>query len=240
MIFLYDMFDLVYTHVIEVLPFFVIFQLSYSYILKRFFDFNASYFLLHLIVNMINTCFTLPFVFKMISDPLGKYFPLDNWEHLDYIYPMVIGLHTFHLKYHIKNIYNDELLHHFLTHVFWYVTYINNDPMFIVPMIVMSGIPGGITYLLLFLQKFNKVSKLTEKKISMYLNIWIRAPFCVLFSTILYIKSTQPEFVENYWFNLIMIYFTMKNGVHFMHTITESYYENIFKKNDENQKVKDE
>jgi hypothetical protein len=239
MIYLYDIFDLIYTHIFEVLPFFIGFQLLYSVILKRFFDFNTSYFLLHLIVNIINTYFILPFVIKMIYDPLGKYFPLDNWEHLEYIYPMVIGLHTFHLKYHIKNIYYDELIHHFLTHVFWYITYINNDPMFIMPMIIMSGIPGGITYLLLFLQKLNKISKMTEKKISMYINIWIRAPFCIIFSTIMYIKTIQPEFVENYWFNIFMIYFTMKNGIHFMYTITKSYYENIFK-NVEKHKVKDE
>ncbi len=85
----------------------------------------------------------------------------------------------------------------------------------------MSGIPGGITYLMLFLQKYNLISKIVEKKISMYLNIWFRAPFCIIFATLLYIKSLENNM---YYETLFMCLFTMINGIHFMHNIIESYY----------------
>ena len=92
----------------------------------------------------------------------------------------------------------------------------------------MSGIPGGITYLMLFLQKFDKIDKMNEKKISMYLNIWLRAPLCIIFSTLLYIKNIQAYNITNdlynYYLTLNMIIFTSINGIHFMHTITESHY----------------
>ena len=40
----------------------------------------------------------------------------------------------------------------------------------------LSGLPGGIDYVLLSLVKAGKMDKLTEKKINSKLNIWIRAP----------------------------------------------------------------
>jgi hypothetical protein len=88
-------------------------------------------------------------------------------------------------------------------------------------MIGMSGIPGGITYLLLFLNKFNYVSLICEKKFSMYLNIWLRAPLCIIFTPLLYIQSLKNNL---YYETLFMIAFTMINGIHFMHNIIDSYY----------------
>jgi hypothetical protein len=101
-------------------------------------------------------------------------------------------------------------------------------------MIAMSGIPGGITYLMLFLQKFGRVSKLTEKYISMNLNIWFRAPVCVSSAVLMYVKNTEEYQIEkndfNYYMTLFMIFFTFINGVHFMNNIIDSYYNSYFKK----------
>ena len=81
---------------------------------------------------------------------------------------------------------------------------------------------------MLFLQKFDKVSKNTEKQISMYLIIWLRAPFCIMFSTLLYIQNIKnynlTNDLYNYYLTLNMIIFTSVNGIHFMHTITKSNY----------------
>ena len=43
----------------------------------------------------------------------------------------------------------------------------------------LTGIPGCIDYLLLFLTRNNFIEKITEKRINNYVNLWIRCPGCV-------------------------------------------------------------
>jgi hypothetical protein len=210
-------------HLNAILPYFIIYEIFYRFSKKILYDFNHIYFLLHFIVNLINTTLLIPLINHLLYDPLGDNLVNSDWIYLNEIYPMIIGLHTFHLIHHIKKIQYDEIFHHIMTHIFWYFINELNNPVYIAGIIAMSGIPGGITYLLLYLQKYNLVSKQTEKKISMYLNIWIRNPICIIFSTILYIKSLTNNM---YYETLIMSLFTMINGIHFMHNIIESYYKN--------------
>ncbi len=231
--------NFIVSHIYEVLPFYLIFE-SINYISnkKGYIDFNQKYFLLHFIVNLINTIILIPLILIMFSDPLLETEELIQWNSLGYIYPMLIGLHTFHLIHHIKEIKYDEIFHHIITHIFWYgVTYCNTSPLYIFPILGMSGIPGGITYLMLFLQKIGYVSKLTEKYISMNLNIWIRSPICIISSTLMYVKNLE-EYQEyqiekndfNYYITLFMILFTFINGVHFMNNIIDSYYHSYLNK----------
>jgi hypothetical protein len=211
-------------HIIDVLPFFIIFEICHIGSKNIFREFNTTYFLLHFIVNCINTYLLIPLIYNIIYDPIGKYILMDNWNKLDIIYPMIIGLHTFHLVHNISKIYYDEIIHHILTHIFWYFISYTDNPFYIAPIIAMSGIPGGITYLLLFINKYNLISRITEKKISMYLNIWLRAPMCIIFATLLYIQGCNNNI---FYETLFMVLFIIVNGIHFMHNITESYYINI-------------
>ena len=234
------MLDIIINHILEILPYYIIFESFYYITKKSFSDFNTIYFLLHFIVNLINTILILPYINILIQDPLkflhqstiNSINPTDSTYHhlinLNIIYPMVIGLHTFHLIHHLNKIKYDEFIHHTLTHTFWYIVYLANNPIYIIPMIGMSGIPGGITYLLLFLNKFNYISSICEKKISMYLNIWLRAPMCIIFTPLLYIQSLENNL---FYETLFMIAFTMINGIHFMHNITESYYNKTLNNN---------
>jgi hypothetical protein len=230
------MLDIIITHIYEILPYYMVFETFYylSNKLKIFYDFNHAYFFMHFIINLINTIILIPFIGHLISDPLGYNIIKSDWDHLDIIYPMIIGLHTFHLIHHLNKINYDEIIHHIITHVFWYIIYIANNPIYLAGIISMSGIPGGITYLMLFLQKCNlvnlNISKNYEKKISMYLNIWVRMPLCIIFATIIYIIGCDLS-NNLYYGSLFMALFTIINGVHFMHNIIESYYTNENKNN---------
>ena len=208
-------------HVTDILPYFIIYEIFYRCSKNILYDFNHIYFLLHFIVNLINTFLLIPLINHLIYDPLGDNLDISYWVNLNEIYPMIIGLHTFHLIHIYKKIYYDEIFHHITTHIFWYYILELKNPIYIAGIIGMSGIPGGITYLMLFLQKYNYLSKQTEKKISMYLNIWVRMPICIIFSTLLYIKSLTNNV---FYGTLFMSIFTMINGIHFMHNIIESYY----------------
>ncbi len=225
--------DIIITHIQEILPYYMICETFYYFSKKLniFYDFNHAYFLMHFIINLINSILLIPFIGYLISDPLGHNIIKSDWIHLDIIYPMIIGLHTFHLIHHLNKIHYDEIIHHIITHIFWYFIHIAQNPIYLAGIIAMSGIPGGITYLMLFIQKYNiiynnnnLIDKKTEKKISMYLNIWVRMPICIIFATIIYIIGLTNNI---YYGSLFMALFTIINGVHFMHNIVESYYNQV-------------
>ena len=195
-------------------------------------DDSTQYFILHFVHNMIITTIVMPYCFQMLWDPLG--IKTDYSSYKDYYYvlfPMVSGLHTFHLLKSYNKIQFDEIIHHVITYTFTIINYILSHPFYYSYLIVLSGIPGGITYLLLFLQKLKLIEPLTEKKISYLLNVWVRSPITVAWSTLAFARLIYFEYsIINRLLILISMFFIPLNGIHFMTTIAESYHKHLFSK----------
>jgi hypothetical protein len=191
---------------------------------------NHIYFLLHFIVNLFITITILQFFGIFFQDPLGirdEYYN-SQYNNIYLCYPILASLHTFHFVKSLKNIKADEIAHHLLTYIFWYLVYYFRHPIYIFSLITMSGIPGGITYLMLFLQKCNiYFTPKKEKYFSYLLNKWIRSPLTIVFATIYLVRYAyiDYEFI-NFAYILFVCAFTVINGIHFAGTITESYYKN--------------
>jgi hypothetical protein len=94
----------------------------------------------------------------------------------------------------------------------------------------MSGIPGGITYYMLFLEKIKAISNIKEKYISMNINFWIRCPGCIIYATILYDRMIYM-YDEICPIHMFLVFFTLINGIYFTTTIVESYYSKLYKIN---------
>lgn len=187
-------------------------------------DFNMIYFALHFIINLFNTICILPFLYNFIEDPLFLE-SYNNYSWLIYLYPALISLHNFHMIHNLKQINLDEIVHHILTYSFWGLILYLHHPIYIASLIIMSGIPGGITYGLLFLKKLNLIKSITEKKVSKILNVWVRSPGCVMFGFLYIIRTLiLKESNMTFYMNIFMALWTMINGIHFMDNICESYY----------------
>jgi hypothetical protein len=82
-----------------------------------------------------------------------------------------------------------------------------------------TGLPGLIDYTLLFLNRNNIVSRYFEKKINSSINLWIRAPGCIM-NTSLGISQIILNYniLTNYQFNSIIIINCLIywNGIYFM------------------------
>jgi len=193
------------------------------------YSFSTSYFLLHFLTNILIIIITLPYASTLFADPLGIDSDSDykEYNYISYCYLILVSLHSAHILYQNKFIKWDENVHHCLTIIFWLIACYVQHPIYSVSVINVSGFPGGITYAMLFLKNLNYISNLTEKKISMELNIWIRSPFAVLFSTLMYGNLVYSEYNQYQRLCIIfMIIFNIYNGVHFMRTIIRSYYDN--------------
>ena len=201
-------------------------------LLKSKYDDTTQYFIIHFVHNMIITYIVAPYCLTMFVDPIG-----DNDDYLiykknyEFLFPMISGIHTFHLLKSYKKIQLDEIIHHIITYAFGIINHILFHPFYYSYLIIVTGIPGGITYLLLFLQKLGYIESLTEKKISYLLNVWIRAPFTIVWATLAY---SRLIYIEESLINKVLILISMiiipLNGIHFMTTIAQSYHKhNIYK-----------
>jgi hypothetical protein len=182
---------------------------------------------------MIITSIIAPYCLTMFSDPIGlnnDYLSYKN--NYEFLFPLISGLHTFHLLKSYKKIQLDEIIHHVITYAFGIINYILSHPFYYSYLIIVSGIPGGITYLLLFLQKIGMIQSITEKKISYLLNVWIRAPFTVVWASLAYNRLIYiEESMLNKVLIIISIFFIPLNGIHFMTTIAQSYHKQNYNKN---------
>jgi len=187
---------------------------------------NTKYYLMHFFTNIHMVMITYEHVIKTLLDPV-KFVSTD-------IYPSVttVLFHTYHVLYY-DNISVDEKVHHLINvyvtlPLLWYnYNYMCNFALFF-----LMGLPGGITYLLLFLKDIKIISSLTEKRISKHLNLWIRCPGSIISITLIYIQMLyNPDKYDTYskivaWISIIGTYW---NGIYFTKTITESHIKQLCK-----------
>jgi hypothetical protein len=225
-----NFFEFIFFEILYSSAYIIILNLISRFITKKFgYDDSTQYFILHFIHNMIITTIVAPYCFTMVSDPVGVDNDYQEYKNnYEYLFPMISGLHTFHILKSYKKIQLDEMAHHIITYSFAIINYVLSHPFYYSYLIIVTGIPGGITYLLLFLQKLKYIDLLTEKKISYILNVWIRAPFTVVWATLAYDRLIYVEHsFTNKILILISIFIIPLNGIHFMTTIAQSYHKHI-------------
>ena len=103
---LMNFFEFIFFEIIYSSAYIIILNLISRFITKKFgYDDSTQYFILHFIHNMIITTIVAPYCFTMLSDPVG----VDNdyieyKSNYEYLFPMISGLHTFHILKSYKKI----------------------------------------------------------------------------------------------------------------------------------------
>ena len=94
----------------------------------------------------------------------------------------------------------------------------------------LTGLPGAIDYMLLYLVKTNKINSITEKKIYTFLSAYIRAPGCT------YTLAIGMNGIFNYYNQedytklvtlMITIFLIFWNGQYYFMKSHESYIRKI-------------
>lgn len=182
---------------------------------------QIKYYLLHFLTNMYIVSIIYKNVITVLLNPLSyiKIFPYSS--------TIITIFHMYHILFY-KNISIDEKIHHFVNVFILYPFFFLIDHTMILELgtFFLMGLPGGLTYLLLFLKHFNIVDKITEKRISKHLNLWIRAPGIILTIVIMYInmyynyKNLTTIYIFAHIIIMISIYW---NAMYFTNTIVTSY-----------------
>ena len=228
----------------ELLYFFKIIMIFLIYvgtdkIFTEYFKFNGVYYLLHTINNGIITYYTYPaltYSFQNITE-------FDKYETTDNPIVLTFALHLYHIVIYLNKLRFDDWLHHILMCFFVLPAglYINSGCLLDYSLFFITGVPGGISYFVLFLNRNNYITRHRQKQIDTYINLWIRTPGCISSSTLSLVvhKNFQNNYTYSqscvFYFIVVSIYW---NGIYFMNQTVQNYA--LFKERRQTKKLTNE
>ena len=171
------------------ITFFLQIHFLYRVIQYLFIEKNIQYYILHILFNFW-------IIYIVWQDTVYTFFSTESLQsnfqgyNNSGIYS-TLGIVIFHL-HHIIVSWSDltlsDKIHHCVSAVFVpvliFTFLLNNLRALSTSNFFMSGLPGSISYICLILNKYNIISKVREKQISMYLNLIIRLPGQILSSIV--------------------------------------------------------
>jgi hypothetical protein len=211
-------------------------MISIDYILEKCLKLKGNYYFIHFLNNMIIVYYTFNDIINCLSN-------FDNILNMEYsMVPSCItySLHIYHFIYYFKTLRYDDYLHHILMIGFCLPVgnYIQSGLLLNYSLFFLTGLPGGIDYLLLFLTRNNiLIDKYTEKTINSFLNLWIRMPGCISHSTLtilIYFKNRNIYTTDIKILIIMVILLVYWNGIYFMNQVIRNHEMETIKRKNKN------
>jgi hypothetical protein len=179
---------------------------------------GVRWFAIHAIVNFVIAMLSLSAVIEFASRPLAACLvdgtESDHWSpRTKWPLILVVGLHTYHMFPGRFKLHAEDYFHHI---VFiptlalpgmvydWGVT--GNWLVFFI-----CGIPGGVDYTILALQKMGLATRLNQKRISAYMNAWVRTPGVLMGVGITYALFVNGDCTPPTWVMVTQLVFMVLN-----------------------------
>ena len=208
--------------ILDIIIYFTMFILS-DYLLKLV-NIQGRYYCNHFLANTVMVYQTLPDTIYCYTnfDSIGEY--PQNYSAMS----IVFSLHFYHMAVYYYKLRYEDWLHHIVMIFFTLPLTLLLECGAILGhcLFFTTGLPGGIDYFLLFLQRNNLIYKETEKAVNTRLNLWIRCPGCisnVTLSIIYFFKIHKNITYFDYFpffFIIISVYW---NGIYFMERVVSNY-----------------
>eukprot|EP01059_Diplonema_ambulator_P029720 TRINITY_DN4943_c0_g1_i1.p1 TRINITY_DN4943_c0_g1~~TRINITY_DN4943_c0_g1_i1.p1 ORF type:complete len:304 (+),score=101.48 TRINITY_DN4943_c0_g1_i1:43-954(+) len=185
----------------------------------------SPYYIAHIIVNFVICAICLPDLYFIVTDTITalKIVKVDSWA-MD----ICNALHFYHVIC-FTDLRFVDYLHHVIMVFFCMPLFYTAEygPLANYNMFFVSGLPGGIDYVMLHLVRIKKLRKLQEKKWNTSINIWIRGPFLlgsVFLShvqvALLWDQLTTQQIVCHYICQVIQFW----NAMYFTESVVGDYY----------------
>jgi len=193
---------------------------------KTTLNLQGNYYFIHFINNLI-------IVYFSFFDVITLYGNIYQLYQVSNFYPSILtySLHFYHMIYYFNKLRFDDWLHHLLmvgvslplANYFGTTIALNHSLFY------LTGLPGMIDYLLLFLVRNEIINKLTEKKINRILNLFIRNTGCIIHSFITLSTLLMPSVINTMSMTDILIAIITSilvfwNGTYFMEQVIVDYH----------------
>jgi hypothetical protein len=134
----------------------------------------SPYYLLHALHNAAVVALTWPDVVATVTD----FHSLAAYPANVGAAALVTGLHVYHIVKYRNSLRYDDWLHHALMIGVCIPAGLASatTPLMGYALFFTTGLPGGISYAALFLQRNGWLGRMVEKRVNTAMNVWIRAP----------------------------------------------------------------
>lgn len=187
---------------------------------------NTRWFFLHCIINWF-------VVYYSVSDVCTCLLKNNECHKITWnnnsikVYNYAFLLHIYHCIFFKLNA--DDYLHHFMmVAICGTLCYMLQSIISSFALFFLSGLPGAIDYMLLYLVKRNKIHTVTEKIIYTYLSAYLRAPGCT-FTLLIGFNGLIDFYNNNQKLNFYILLLTISiifwNGQFYLLKSYKSYIE---------------
>jgi hypothetical protein len=157
----------------------------------------SPYYLLHALHNAAVVVMTWPDVVATVTDVHG----LSAYPANVGAAALVTGLHVYHIVRYRATLRFDDWLHHALMIGVCIPSGLAfaTTPLMGYALFFTTGLPGGISYASLFLQRNGWLERLTEKRINTAMNVWIRSPGCASLAAYVMAYALSRDAATDMW-----------------------------------------
>lgn len=191
---------------------------------------QTKWYAIHTVGNLAITILSAKDMIRTMVDPINSVENIANHNSLTCLqsYPILImsSIHLYHILLYFKEMTTIDWIHHLANSgvVGSICTFIIRGSIVNHGLFFMCGLPGGIDYLMLTLNDYNLLSRLNEKRINRYLNMYIRLPGILFncyagFVYFLYNKMLPC----NVTFGAIVLILNSWNSIYFAQRVVENY-----------------
>ena len=139
---------------------------------------ESRWYFIHSTVNLV----ILSNTYKDVYNTFTSNNPIEIKPSIDVnvLNSLITSLHVYHLLLY-TNLRLDDYLHHIIMLLVFNLSILQVQGSYPGTLLFfMNGLPGFIDYSLLFLTKYNYITKKSEKHINTFLNVYIRSPGILL------------------------------------------------------------
>lgn len=186
-----------------------------------FFGFVKPYYAVHTLHNAAIVALTGPDIYAVLTD-------FHNMDSHPVTWPatyICFGLHLYHILKYWRTLQFDDWLHHglMLGVALPIGCTISAGSLMGFNLFFTTGLPGGISYGLLFVNRNGWITKETEKAFSAPIHVWIRSPGCMAYVSISLVQLlSNPLSVWTKVGGFIIAVLTYWNGQYFMDQVVRS------------------
>lgn len=184
--------------------------------------YRKPYYAVHVVHNAAIVALTLPDLIRCFwSLPFATFYQPNHFAAL-----LCYALHFYHIKDYWHSLMSDDWLHHgLMIGVALPLTlFVDGGALLGMNLFFTTGLPGGISYALLFAERNGWIDKVTEKAINVPVHVWLRAPGCTA-NAALAAATLLSSHSATGWqkvFGLLIAGLTYWNGQYFMRQVVEA------------------
>lgn len=190
---------------------------------------NTRWFYIHCIVNFLVVKYSYYNAMNCLINYNNCF--MIEWNDDTYkTYWTAIHLHFIHLLFF--KLTKDDIIHHTLmVLICGSLCYYNKSQLVSLALFFLTGLPGAIDYLLLFLVKIGVIPSIFEKKMYAFISSYIRAPGCTTAALLVIPGIIHYYKIKNYYQLIcccLISFLVYWNGQYYLSKTLKSYSVNDY------------